>query len=330
MFNFRLGLTMLLTSLNMFNFETNEYKDMSLNPIILDVDMCTDVDDVVAVRIATILDSMQACSLKAVCLSTTDNTEEDRNVKAVKGLLTYDGYNDVRVGKSSMEVPDTSPYWDILSTYCPAEYKAEDAIQVYKDILYSSGYKVTIVTTGYLTNIELLLKDPEGYELVRDKCERIVIQGGSYPDGCDNNFFVVPQAIEAIRYVNDNSPVDLVYVANDVANGFTAGGIIQKFDKDDPVSKSLIAYGVDNGRAAWDPYAVLIAALPIEYTNMTYENVNVIIGDNGYNKFEVSQEPTGKIVIRRKPNISLKQYQDAVEGILGYEYLRKEVPTNES
>lgn len=363
-------------SLNLIDFGTGNYNNMAQNPIILDMDFCTDVDDAVAVRMATTLDSMHVCTLMAVGLCTTPNDGTDRNLTAVHGLLTYDGYGEVPIGKAHVEEPDTSPYWDVCSEYSTSPFKVKDSVDLYKDVLSSCYNKVTIVTTGYLNNIRYLLEDPEGYRLVRDNCERIVVTGGSYPIGRDNNFSYTSEAAASVKYVEENCPVQIVYVPSDVGGQFTAGGLIQNLSADDLLSKSLSAFGTDNGRYAWDPTAVFIAAVPQDISNFSYISVTVEFDSDGSHVFTEQKEVVStpdvdlsehteesisdntidesreikvvrpkdmfstsittdestssitntsirnRLAVRYKAGISAKQYQDMIEGIISYKYLR--------
>lgn len=368
-------LTALCLSLNLINFETGDYTNMAQNPIILDMDFCTDVDDAVAVRMATTLDDMDVCTLMAVGLCTTSNDGTDRNLKAVHGLLMHDNHEDVPIGKAHVEEPETSPYWDICAEYSTSSFETQDAVELYKSVLNGCYNKVTIVTTGYLTNIQYLLEDPDGYRLVKDNCERIVVTGGTFPSGKDNNFSYTVRSATAAKYVNENCPVELVYVPNDVGGAFTAGGLIQELSPSDVLSRSLSAFGTQDGRMAWDPTAVFIAAVPEDVSNFSYIPVSVdfavdgshtfteLSGNSSYDTvneissisenaiddskeikivspkdmFETKVDSDNKdsastntdqkssadrVAVRHKVGISAKQYQDMIEGIISYEYLR--------
>lgn len=335
-------ITILTMSLNLIDFNTGNYINMSQNPIILDMDFCTDVDDAVAVRMATTLDGMNVCSLMAVGLCTTSNDGTDINLRAANGLLNYDGYGTVPIGSAHIEEPDTSPYWNVCAGYSTNDFEIMDAVDLYKIVLDSCYNKVTIVTTGYLNNIRYLLEDEEGYDLVKKNCERIVVTGGSYPSGKDNNFSFTSNAIESAKYVEENCPVQIVYVPYDVGGKFTAGGLIQSLSQEDVLSKALCEFGTQDGRAAWDPTAMFIAAVPEEVSNFDYIPVSVKFDTDGSNMFTISsgavsdnideisedEESSGtenkrdRLVVRYKSGISASQYQDMIEGILSYEYLR--------
>ena len=310
-----LGLA-LCTTLNLYNFEENEFYDVSANPVIIDTDFCTDVDDAVALRLATTLDTLSVGSLKGICLCTTDKDGTDINVQAVNGILNYANYKDIPIGISTVKEPDTSPYWNLCAEYSIMEADTKDSLSLYKEVLSNCANRFTIVTTGYLTNIQALLQDKEGYNLVKNNCKQIVITGGTYPSGGDNNFNFTENARESIKYVNDNAPCDLVFVPNDVGGVFNAGKVLQELDPDDTVSKSITAFGSSDGRAAWDPTAVYLAFVPEKVSNFDFEYCNTQVDNEGNILFENSVEETNKKVVRRKSTISTKQYQELIEGIL--------------
>lgn len=317
----RLGIAVLgvLMPLNLMNFKTNELVDVSANPIIVDLDLCTDVDDAVAIRMATVLDDLDVCSLKAVGVCTTGKEDRNAPAKTAQGILEYKGYSNVKVGYAHYEEPDESKYWDVCSTYANQSYQYIDAVDVYKDVLKSCANPVTIVTTGYLNNIKALLEDEEGYNLVKENCARIVIQGGTYPSGWDNNFGFTKQAADAVKYVDENAPCEILYIPGDVAGIFNAGEVIQKNDPNDPTAKALTAWGTENGRSAWDPTAVLIASLPDGIFNYDFRYVNTSFTEKGEVTFEDTIMSNRKVV-RRFDEISIQQYQNMIEGILGAEY----------
>lgn len=280
-------------------------QDNSPIPYILDMDFSSDVDDVCALRVADVLDKKNIISLKAVGLS----VKGDKIASAAEGLLDYDKKCNVPVGICTADVYDTSPYWNILETYKTTEHLKRDAVELYKDVLRNNE-NVVIVTTGYTYNIENLLRDEEGYNLVKDKCKAIYVQGGSYPTGWDSNFSVFDNASSSVRYVSKNCPVKLYFIANDVGNAYTIGEYLQRDYPDDPVSKSIFAYGEEKGRAGWDPTAVWVS---VQKNNPNIIAVPVLftIEDNGVNTF-VDDQYSNVYVIRRT-NDDLNYFKVTIE-----------------
>ena len=170
----------------------SKYTDFDEKPFIVDLDFCSDVDDACAVRVATTLDKMGVVDLKAMMLCTTG----ENNIDALNGLLNYDGYSYLRIGLSALDIPETSPYWNTLAKYRAPKISTTPSVKLYRQILVDCKNPVTIVTTGYLTNIAELMKskpdeisDKSGIELINENVKALYITGGSYPDGYDNNLF---------------------------------------------------------------------------------------------------------------------------------------------
>lgn len=80
--------------------------DKDKNPFIVDLDFSTDVDDVCAVRVADILDKQDVIDLKAMMLCVNGENIVDE----MDGLLDYDEMSEVKIGTSSLNIEDTSPY----------------------------------------------------------------------------------------------------------------------------------------------------------------------------------------------------------------------------
>lgn len=245
------------------------------NPFIIDTDFDCDVDDIAAVRIATQLDREGTIDLQGVMLCTKGSE------KALHGLLSDDGYHNMKIGTSAVDFQGKSTYWEVLEPFSQTKMKAADAVRMYKYILYRCENKVTIVTTGYLTNIEALLRDKDGFNLVKEKVKAIYITGGA---GYDNNLSHLdhPYARQATRYVIDRCPCDLVFISGEVSNKFNCGGTIVKEFPGDIMAKAFVAYGnywnqdMTLGRYAWDPFTVYVAAYGPERTMTTLTDTTIV------------------------------------------------------
>ena len=289
--------------------------------VILDVDMCTDVDDVCAVRIATALDDNGTINLKGIAYSITGKN----NIEALRGFLLYENKAHVLIGKSSIDIPDVSPYWDLMCQYNDGKANVYDAVKMYRKILSQSDSPVDIITTGYLTNIEKLLQSPPdeyskltGIELVKKKCGQLYIVGGTYPEGFDNNFFFTKEARTATDYVNRNWPYPILYFTSNVGGQFICGAQLQALDAEnkDIVSRSLSAFGTQNGRHAWDPFGVWCAGYACsEINKVELKRVNFEINtENGYNKF--TDDSSGKHFVVYKLNDDNDYYNRMMDTLL--------------
>lgn len=222
--------------------------------VILDVDMSTDVDDLSAVRIMENLNSCMAQRLVAVGTSVTDGDA------ALAGLLTADGYNQIPVGISSTYNPDPgSPYWSYLEGFMPANQRM-DAVKLYRKTLAESSTRVSIATTGYLTNIEALLKSGAdeyspltGAQLIADKVRALHITGGTYSEGFDNNFGAYANTVEAADYCFSSWPSDvpMIIYTNDLGANITTG---LQLSGEDPVRDCFLLAGKENGSTGWDAF----------------------------------------------------------------------------
>ena len=166
-------------------------------PLIVDLDMGSDVDDVCALSMVCAFDKLNLVDLKGVCLSVLG--ENDANISATRGFLKNANLSKtVPIGKNCSTNYDTSQYWDQMGGYGDSKTEVYDAVKLYRKILAESPNRVDIITTGYLTNIEGLLKSQadeysnlNGIDLVREKCGQLYITGGAIDvNGLDNNFFV--------------------------------------------------------------------------------------------------------------------------------------------
>lgn len=329
----KINLVIILSIFSLFIGEVKECINEYINdspPFILDVDMSTDVDDVCAVRIATELHNQGKIDLKAVgyCVG----SENNEHISALRGILVNDNCLDVKIGHSPLKIIHTSPYWKEMSKFSDGKNESIDAVKLYRQILATSKKKVSIVTTGYLTNIELLLKsEPDdispltGKELLKKKCKQLYITGGAQPEGFDNNFFFGDESINAITYVNDNFPLPIIYFPSNVGGKMLCGVNIQRVDVDrkDPVARALDAWGTVYGRAAWDPFAMWCAGLELnEETQVGLKRINMYINEDGSNKIEENEN--GKHFAIYILNDDLNYYNSKMDEIVTSGFLRNE------
>lgn len=223
--------------------------------MILDVDMSTDVDDLSAIRISENLNKCGAQQLMAIGSCVTGGAG------AVSGLLSADGLATIPVGFSSKDISDPSPYWEYLENLSP-ECEQMDAVSLYRKTLAESDSRVSIITTGFLSNIEALLESgPDEYsnlsgiDLVKQKVRAIHITGGTYTEGFDNNFGAYPASVKAADYVFTNWPenIPMLIYTNDLGARIQAGVTLTSTD---PVRSCFILAGKPGTSAGWDSFTV--------------------------------------------------------------------------
>ena len=276
--------------------EGRNEKELFLNTspgkkMIVDLDMCTDVDDACAIRLATALDADSIIDLAGVALSVTG----PNNIEATRGFLVYDGKTDVPIGRSVVDnEPHESPYWDLMAEYDDGNGEVYDAVTLYRKVLAEADSPVDIVTTGYVTNLEHLLKSgPDEYsplngvDLIRQKCGQLYVVATTYPRGHCNNVHVTYAARKAADYINKHWPLPILFFTNEVGGRLMCGGGLQAVDTEnkDIVTRSLLAFGTHDGRAAWDPFGVWAGAFACgDVTKLGFRRGNLKIdtatGDN--------------------------------------------------
>lgn len=217
--------------------------------IIIDADMSTDVDDVTAVRIAQEMEYQGLCDI--IGFAYCSKNPSGNNIKAAEGLFDFANLTDVPVAKAavSYEYGGSGDYWGVLWEFKTTNHPVYDnAVTMYKEVLSSYNGKVRIVTTGFLTNIRELLKDPEGYELVKNKVDAIYIAGGEYEGLCYNLSYDETR-IGSTDYVVRNSPVPL-YFTMDVLGAIRCGGHLTKIDTSDSdiLSRAYARFGLEDGQ----------------------------------------------------------------------------------
>lgn len=271
-------------------------------PVILDMDMSTDVDDVCALRVAINADIVGDISLKAVTLSVKE--KDNLNLKAVNGVLRYQGLRNVELGYTTQDVIEDSPYWDVLSHYSDDSYEIDNAVNVWRRVISESDRKVDIVTTGYVTNLyDFCVSQPDdisqltGLELLNENVGNIYVTGGSWPEGYDNNFFSAEQTKTSLNWILDNVTRPVFFISNEAGGVIEVGSRVTHEYQDDPVSKALIAWGTDHGRAGWDPM-VMYMCMTVDNLEQSHEQgfdlmpidfgFNVETGENHWTEVESS------------------------------------------
>ena len=124
--------------------------------IIIDSDMSTDTDDLVAIRMCQQYDNEGLISLDGLMLS--DENDRHEGATATQGILDAYGFTDVPVGTSMNPNLETNlPYWGWLSEQKTANHSVDTAVRQYRRLLSSSQNKIGILVIGYFDNIAALL-----------------------------------------------------------------------------------------------------------------------------------------------------------------------------
>lgn len=178
---------------------------MSKIPVIIDVD--TGIDDAVALVLALQSDKLDIKGITTVA----GNQTIEKTTRNTLDVVEYFGRGEIPVAMGAKQ-PLIRP--QIIAAYAHGESglgtavlpKAEkqpekaDAIEFIKTVLEESEEKITLVPTGPLTNIAILLK---AYPHIKDKIKEIVLMGGGAFQGNSNataefNIFADPEAASIV------------------------------------------------------------------------------------------------------------------------------------
>jgi len=309
-------ISLLLAALFLFWGCTNHTSKKRDKPvkIIFDTDLGPDYDDVGALAF---LHAM-ADSGKAEILATVSSNKHELVAPSINVINTYFGRNKLPVGapKTAGVNLGSSQHWadSIVSKYphtIKSTNEVADAVYVYRKILNAQPDKsVTIVTVGFLTNLNNLLQSQpdnlcplNGYELVSKKVKMLVSMAGRFPEGREFNVHMDSAASE---YVYKNWPGEIIFTGFEIGREIRTGLKLIKSDiKNSPV-KDVFSISIPlsaedkNGRMSWDETAVLIA---VYGTDGFFDIVkgNIIVKEDGSNGWKNDPQGKQKYVIQKMP-----------------------------
>jgi len=287
--------------------------------IIFDTDLGPDYDDVGALAF---LHAM-ADSGRVDILATVTSNKHNLVAPSIDVINTYFGRGELPIGapKTSGVNLGSAQHWaDSIVEKYPHSIKSTsdvaDAVEIYrKTISNQSDKSVTIVTVGFLTNLNNLLKSgPDnispltGKELVEKKVKRLVSMAGKFPEGKEFNIYMDSAAS---KYVYENWPGEIIFTGFEIGWEIRTGlKLINSNIKNSPVKDvfriSIPLSDEDKyGRMSWDETAVLIG---VYGTDGFFDTVRgkIIVNPDGSNTWE--NNPDGKqLYVKQKmpvPQIS--------------------------
>ncbi|PTB68382.1 nucleoside hydrolase [Trichoderma citrinoviride] len=305
----------------------------SRQPIIIDTDLFSDVDDVGALAVANVLHSCGLADLKGVVL----NTPSNYGPLAASAVCTYYG-NDVPIAAFRPITNDTffdsfdylySEYASKLAHHWPRTLKSASSTrtptELYRTILSSADDKsIHIISIGFLTNLANLLKSEadhishlSGLELASKKVSELIIMGGEYPSGWEFNFGGVDP--ESTAYVVQHWPrsVNITYSGAELGGNISSGqNLVQRCPPNSPVLSAYQWY-VGRGsttRLSWDPITTLYGVLGLDWGSklgirplLDYGNesgYNSIVAANGSNAWVHDTRITNQHWLRLADGVS--------------------------
>lgn len=284
--------------------------DNPIPKVILDTDISSDVDDVGAVAVLHSLEKQGDVEILGMVVSSGDQW----SAPCLKALNAWFGKPQLPVGVAPEgAVVHLSKYTRrITEEYLsgPKHYSFPDSVSLYRQLLAAQpDNSVTVITVGYLTNLELLLRSQpdehsllDGVALVKKKVKELVCMGGQYPNGREWNFY---QDAKAAQYVVKKWPSSIVFCGYELGVSILTGEQLKSVDNRDPVRQSYLLYNELKDRPSWDQIAVLYGVFSDQrrkkYWSTKSGHNNVL--DDGSNTWEnMSRTPFHNYVIQDVEN----------------------------
>jgi inosine-uridine nucleoside N-ribohydrolase len=282
--------------------------------IIFDTDLGPDYDDVGALAF---LHAM-ADSGKAEILATIASNKHDLVAPSINVINTYFNRPDIKIGAPKTEGVNSgsSQHWadSIVAKYphkIMSTSEAPDAVSIYRSVLSSQpDASVTIVTVGFLTNLNNLLKSqPDNYSqlngkaLVQKKVKRLVSMAGWFPEGREFNIY---KDSTASIYVFENWPGEIIFTGYEIGKEIHTGLRLIKSDIQNSPVKDVFRISIPlseedkNGRMSWDETAALIAVYGTEGFFNTVRG-RIIVNADGSNKWEIDPGGMHFYVVQKMP-----------------------------
>ena len=238
--------------------------------MILDTDFASDVDDAGALAVLHALADAGEVEILAVMVSDGGAAPSHRAIDAIN---TYYGRPDVPIGVVTGAAPAfASSYVEALASGFPNDIaEPPPAVDLYRQILAGQpDGSVTIVSVGYLTNLDTLLSSQpdeasasSGEQLVAAKVRRWVAMGGAYPDSVIHPFgaeFNFVEDATAILNAVAGWPTPAAFSGWEVGDAVLTGAALQEqTPADNPVREAYRLFNGGDDHRSWDLTAVLVA-----------------------------------------------------------------------
>ena len=261
--------------------------------IIYETDMCLDVDDVGALAVLHGLQNEKKVNLLGVCY----NEVHPLGASVIDAINTWYNRGNIPIGiymnyDKAFKDPDPSDYFTHERSFDvdnmphdPFDNIVGCAIAVYKHILKNQAdNSVVIISVGFLNNLYDLLKDPEGYALVKSKVKVLTVMGGLKDD--DFNF-TRHNLVDQTQYVIENWPGKLV-VTDEGSELITGETLTATTPVNNPVRRAYELeweQGPNVGRSSWDQVTVLYAVYGTQYYKEDWDGSGRLRDYEGKPKF---------------------------------------------
>jgi inosine-uridine nucleoside N-ribohydrolase len=269
--------------------------------IIFDTDLGGDCDDVMALDLLIAAHKAGECRL----LGVTYSARAEAAVECIHAILRQHGLGDIPVGtrKSGESIPGEDQYASGVAGAFPGPVKQDNAPEdsALLEELLTENEAVTVVVTGYLTNMAALLKRSGATALVKEKVKEFAVMGCNFSH--QNGINPMPSAvtaegicsvtewnihcdIEGARYFFDHCPVPVTVCPFEVGFGMITGReMTARGGRECADSLSYLLHGSVNGRDSWDPATALYGLYGTDRWFTATAAGRVTIAENGVSDF---------------------------------------------
>ena len=323
-----LSLTSLLI-LSFFSCQTNrDNRNIKPVKIIFDTDMGPDYDDAGAIAALHALADSGDCEI----LATVSSNSHPSIAPTIETFNRYFQRPDIPIGvtrKRSISINQKNNWNDsIIIKFAPEIKDSKNypsATETYRKVLSSQpDQSVTIVTVGFTTNLENLLKSHAdefsslpGTELVKKKVKNWVAMAGRFPEGREFNVY---RDAEASYFVFNHWPTRILFSGWEIGNSILTGSKLAKMSSpDNPVvwayQYNLNTYAnkpVEN-RMSWDQTAVLCAIRDPERYFYVCGPGKFTVTKDGFNEWDPDINGNHYFLVHKYP---YKKIADIIEKLM--------------
>ena len=297
----------------------------SPTPVIIDTDLYSNVDDVLAIATAFALQAQGVDKVVALGVDTRTNrpSVQPSSWKCAAAIAQWYGDANVPLGT---DMPDagTTPHSPDFAGACAAKATRaigtpRNAVDVYRQALAAQpDHSVVMVAIGYEENLSALLASaPDAYSplsgsaLIALKVKVLEVTGGGYPSNSGENNFVGDAG--AAQAVAAGWPTKVVYDGYEVgAQVFTGGSVSSVDPSGSPMRAALEAFdGPNSSVASFDAVTMYHALVPSDGALTEVGPGTNTIGTFGDNNFVLGPGNQYYLTLTDAPKL-----QATLEGLL--------------
>lgn len=288
--------------------------------VIFDTDIGPDWDDVGATATLHALTNSGEVDILAMMVSSGGHSGI-WGPPCLDAFNTYYGRPDIPIGVAQ----DGPSFGSSYNRQIAEEFSQDlgtgnawDAMELYRKVLAEQpDSSIVIITVGFITNIEDLLKsEPDDYstlngmDLVKRKVKRWVCMGGGYPSsGGEFNF---NRDAAATQYAVESWPKPVLFSGAEIGASIHTGAKLAMTSESNPIRRAYELAGgyVGSTRSSWDQTAVLAAIRdPLLYWDLETTGY-CYVANNGSNTWYSSPDKDHAYLIRKLPDEEMVEIID--------------------